>query len=118
MNKGYQVVEPKALDRLIANSLQRDFAVATLSWLCQIIRLELAEHLQFIDVEVICVTYMGSYPAIGIHYKTEGYQNMGPIIESIIDRFLKERSALELTQYVSNSNVNWKHAATQIMHKI
>lgn len=116
--KGYQIFEPELLNELVTNTFQHAFAVAILNWLCVLVRLELKEHLQHIEVEVIVVTYMGSYPAIGIHYKTDGYQDMKPIIEKLCDRFLKERSALELAQFISSGNINWEQEAAELMKPI
>ena len=109
--KGYQIIEPKALHPLFSNPVHHVFAVAIMSWLCEIMRVELQEHIEHVDFNVICVTYMGSYPAIGIQYKNQEYQDIAPLVEVTIDRILTEKSILELTGFIGASKPNWKDVA-------
>lgn len=66
--KGYQPVELPSLDTLATHNPEHGFVRSILAWIA--IRLsEQAETLRLgIDVHVITVTYLGSYPALGIVY--------------------------------------------------
>ena len=117
MKRGYQIIEPSALQPLFSSPLYDVFAVAMMTWLCDLLRLELQDHLQQVDFEVICVTYLGSYPAIGIHYKDEDYQDVGPLAETVIERILREKSALEFARFIAERGINWQQITTTTLSK-
>ncbi len=117
MKKGYQIIEPSRLNPLFSNPAHDIFAVAIMTWLCGLLRLELKEHLQYVEFDVICVTYAGSYPAIGIHYKNEGYQDIGLLVEATIDRVLHDKSVLELAEFIVKDGNNWKEVTAGIMRQ-
>jgi hypothetical protein len=114
MSKGYQIVEPRALDELIREPRNRMAAVAVLSWVCEMLRLELQNRCQRVEFEVINVTYLGSYPAIGIHYLDKDPQDIGPIVQATVDRILQERSALELISFIAQENADWHQKTAKL----
>jgi len=61
--KGYQVVELDCLNEMISN----DMSISIMYFLLENIRNN--RLFENVDLEIIKVTYLGSYPAIGIHYK-------------------------------------------------
>jgi len=115
MSKGYQVIEPRMLDALFSHPIHDVFAVAILTWLCGLLRLEFEEYLDKVEFDVICVTYMGSYPAIGIHYKNKSLQDIGPLVEATIDRYLQGKSVLELVGFIVKDEIDWKKEAARIL---
>lgn len=64
MSEGYQVVEPDCLDRLAGDPKCQDLAILILHWIAT--EANTRRALPSGTVEVIKVTYMGSYPALGV----------------------------------------------------
>jgi hypothetical protein len=115
MKKGYQVIEPSTLHPLFANSKYDVFAVAFLSWLCELLRLEFRDQIQYVEFDVISVSYGANYPAIGIHYKDQDYHDIGPAVEASIDRNLREKSAMELIKFLTEGGVDWNEVSSRKM---
>jgi hypothetical protein len=86
-----------------------------MSWLCSLLRVDLREHLEHVDFNVICVSYAGSYPAIGIHYKDKNYRDIAPLAEAAIDRILRGKSLAEFARFIDDSNIDWQEVAAKIM---
>jgi hypothetical protein len=117
MSKGYQVIEPDALSPWVRNPSYDVFSVAILSWLCSRLQREFKDYAEYVDIEVIRVTYVSSYPAIGIHYKDESFKDIGPIVEAAINRILQERAILEFVEFFGNDKVNWNEIVERVMRK-
>jgi hypothetical protein len=115
MNKGYQILEPNALHSLFGYPLYHVFALATMTWLCRQLSFELQDHIGHVHFEVIRAEYMGPYPAIGIQYKSEDYQDIAPLAEETINRILRQKSALELLKFIAESEVDWNKLAVKML---
>lgn len=107
MKKSYQIVEPPSLEKLIGNPFQPVVGIAVLEW--AIARLKTREPRLFedIDVEVIAITYMGTYPGIGIHYKRENPDDVGPALSDAIDELIRGVSFTDFLSFVEVSNSSW-----------
>lgn len=62
------MIEPVAVERWLPIVRHREFVVALLHWLVSRIRAVLARERPDLWLEVIPVTYMGTYPALGIRF--------------------------------------------------
>ena len=105
--RGYQIIEPTCLARLLANSMQAPMAVAVLEWMINKIKTELPQLLEIVDIEVVAVTYFGSYPAIGLHYKNENARDCGAIVSNFIETSTKELPFNEFLAFVGESRRSW-----------
>ena len=115
--KGYQIIEPKQLNSLFSRPVHDAFSVAFLSWICEILRIEFRDRLQYVEFDVICVTYVGSYASIGIHYKDQNYEDIGPRVEKAIARILRNRSAEELVGFIGRDQTNWRKVAAKLLSR-
>ncbi len=115
--KGYQVVEPPELNPLLVNATYHTFAVAILTWLCKSLKLELRDYLDQVDIDVICVTCMGSYPAIGIHYKDPECDDVSVFVQTTISRLLLNKSVWELVGFIGEDKTDWQIATTNLMKR-
>lgn len=114
MPEGYQVLEPPSLAPLLANPRGWDVAVAALYWVIDELRLELAEHLDGVRLEVIRVEYQGAYPALGVQYLVE-MDDLGPLIEDAVDQIVLTRPASSLFRYVGSSGRDWHRVAAELL---
>jgi len=64
--RGYELVEPKEIDALVANVQKLDVAIMMLAWLAFELKRSLRDQLREVDVDVVWV-HRG-YPALGLHY--------------------------------------------------
>lgn len=108
MKKGYQVIEPRPLGRLV-RSQQFDVAVSFLNWLIQELNADLGDRLHNVEIEVIPVEYLGGpYPALGVYYKESPHPDLSPLIESRVTQILQDRPALAFLDAVQASPVSWQ----------
>jgi hypothetical protein len=103
------------LSCLFKKPIHFEFAVAIFSWLIPEIYAALGDELKDVDIEIIRVTYHGSYPALGAHYKDKMPKNVGPLIESSIDRILLEKPVIELIAAVGASKIAWRELTENII---
>ena len=114
MSKGYQIVEPASLAGILAVPESFELTVAVLSWLSAKLHEELKEQLVGAQLAVIRVEYHGAYPAIGIQYESNP-NDLGPLVESTINRLLKECSVLELVSFVQTSGIQLRERTQQLL---
>lgn len=107
MQKGYQIIEPTSLGTLLANPSQAAVAVAVLAWTIDRIKTQFPQLFDEVEVEVIPVTYQGTYPAIGIHYKNEGTNDVGPMLSNAIDAFVSHISFSDFMSFVNKTDLYW-----------
>lgn len=88
MSGGYQIVEPSILDPLVVEPRWQGLAAALLESVAVEISAALEGHVR---VEVIVVTYHGSYPALGLRYADPTGADVGPLVEAMAERLLVER---------------------------
>jgi hypothetical protein len=124
MDKDYQVISPDDLGYLVCRRELHRFAVVALYWLIKRLRVELADDLKSVELEIIRVTYYGSYPALGVHYiRDEGSDihvenvDVGPIIESTIETILRKTPAIELIDLIGDENISWEEMTRKIMEE-
>src|SRR5689334_14716915 len=111
---GYQILEPEFLSRLVQRPNQFDFAVALLHWIVQCLKEELGGQMDRVDIDVIPVKYLGSYPALGIRYGEQNAPDLEPMIRDHIERIVRTRSALELIQSVAGCDARWNQLAAVV----
>jgi hypothetical protein len=107
MSKSYQVVESPLLDGYMTTSLQCEIVVAILHWLIKEIKSSLAEQLEHVELDVIRITYLGSYPAIGICYRDASRGDVGPLVESSISQLLNEKQVINFIKSLTDHRITW-----------
>jgi hypothetical protein len=118
MKKGYQLIEPRLLDPLFKYPNQHVILVPLLFWLADEINLILRKESKEAVVEVIKEQYVGpGFPNLGVHYlNRENPEDVGPLIESTIERILSEKPIAEFVKFASqNVNVNWNETLAKLM---
>lgn len=91
--KGYQVIEQYSFAQKIYDAkIPGEVLPGILAWI--VCRLRAEESLRRLPVEIdlIPVTYYGTYPAIGVHYKEEGIEDCETIINNLVDKYFREFS--------------------------
>jgi len=115
MKKNYQVIEPSQLVGLFGDPKHFEFAVAIFHWLINELNADPEIQSQNIEIEVIRVTYHGSYPALGIHYKNKTHGDIGPKIVSSIEKLLSGKPVIDLVESIKGSKTSWKELTDQLM---
>ncbi|MES2645038.1 MAG: hypothetical protein V4850_36465 [Myxococcota bacterium] len=106
MNRGFQIVEPEGLSKILGTPEDFPITVALLHWLIEQLKLELGAMLDSLELEVIWVEYLGAYPALGIRYLEER-EDAAPLIESTIDRLLRERPVASFVDHLARYPSDW-----------
>lgn len=107
MNQGYQIIEPSSLERLLGNHTQAALVVAVLEWVIKRLKIRSPQLFDSVNIEVILVSYLGDYPAIGICYKNEDTQDLGPLIEDEIDILVGSLPFSDFISFLEKSNSHW-----------
>jgi hypothetical protein len=115
MSKGYQLLETPCLSDLVAAPKNFDLSVAVLSWLVEVISEELKEQLDRAEIEVIRAEYFGAYPALGIHYKGDPEEDLGPIVEAMAAKVLRERPVSDFVSYLMRAGTDWRKVTDDIV---
>jgi hypothetical protein len=98
-HQGYQIIEPESLTSLLGNQAQAAVAVAVLEWVIDRIKIQSPKLFEEIEVEVIPVSYYGTYPAIGIRYNHDEMDDIGHMILTAIDFFVEHASFLDFLSF-------------------
>ncbi|MDP2307876.1 MAG: hypothetical protein Q8P18_17755 [Pseudomonadota bacterium] len=114
MARGYQIIEPAGLDRLLGAPPSFPVGVALLYWLIEQLKLELGPRLDGLEVEVIRVEYHGAYPALGVHYREE-VGDIAPLLERTIDRLLRDRPVASFVAFLVDHPADWGEVCTQLL---
>ena len=71
------------------------------------------------EIDVICVTYLGSYPSLGVHHGHDRPipADLEPLIQSTIDRLLGETPVIELINFIGKSQTSWSVVTDDLMKK-
>lgn len=107
MTNGYQVVEPSTLNAILPRKAHRGIAVAILKWAVSELIAQYGDRLDNIEVEVIPVTYLGTYPAVGIRYQNDPIEDRGAEIESAINQIVLNRPVTDLVNFVCEESNSW-----------
>lgn len=107
MQQGYQIIEPTSLVPLLGNQSQAPFAVAVLEWTIDRLRIQSPALFDEVSVEVIPVSYLGVYPAIGIRYKRESANDLEPIISDGINAIIERLSFSNFLSFIEDSSIAW-----------
>jgi hypothetical protein len=114
MAKGYRIIEFDLLDPVISSS-HEEMGVALLDWMSKLISLELGPKLQGASVEVIKVTYLGSYPALGVHHPDSTVIHaVAPLVEKAGTHILETHSIAELLRHMETKD--WWEATKSLMN--
>jgi hypothetical protein len=115
MERGYQIIEPTELNQLVRSPIHHELAVAIMYWLIPKVLSKIGGERENVELEVIRVSYQGTYPALGVHYKHRDHLDLGPLIESTVDALLHERPISELVDAIAASDVSWRDVTETLM---
>ncbi len=60
-----------------------------------------------VTIEVIAVTYHGTYPAIGVHYGLGDKRDLGAQISTSIDAIVEQASLKDFVSFLESSEQDW-----------
>lgn len=112
--KPYRIIEPRLIDPLMVKTKYHEYAVLIFHWLIKEIYVELKDELDGIEIDVIKIVYIGKYPALGLQTASVN-RGLEKLIETTANRLLQERTIIDLINFVSESNIDWKHKTNEIM---
>ncbi len=118
MKKGYQLIEPACLSRLLPLPASFDVTVALLSWLVEELRVELSGRLGGAELELIRGEYVGgAYPALGIHYPApaEEGEDLEPVVESTIKELLRQRPVADFVSFLERAQTDWRKVTDDLV---
>jgi len=101
IEKTYQIIEPMSLDFLFSNPRHTKLAVEIFQWLIPQLYLTLGDQLKNVEIDVIRVSYLGNYPAIGLYYRIPGDSDVGKTVESAIERLIREKPAIDFFKFIA-----------------
>ena len=120
MSKGYWVVEPKHLNRLMVYSKNLEFVIALYYWLIEELSIALKDQLVGVEIEVINVERdinPHGYPALGLYYETPiDPWNLEALIQATVDQLLTYHSILEFVTFLKEDGRDWNAVTAEIMH--
>ncbi len=117
MKHGYQIIEPTALNHLLATPKAFEITVALLYWLVELTRAELKETLEEAKagIEVIRAEYHGPYPAIGVRYDSSGTLDLAPLVEATIMKILQGRAVVDLVSFLERCPADWRRETDALL---
>jgi hypothetical protein len=115
MKKGYQLIEPGSLSELLPLTSTFDVTIALLSWLVDVLRAELKERLGSAELQVIRGEYQGAFPAIGIHYRVDEGEDLGPVVEAAIRDVLSQRPTSDFVSFLARSRTDWRRMTNDLL---
>ena len=117
---GDQIVVPESLRYLLADSKYHEYAVLILHWLIPELYKELKDELKGVKVEVVKIEYLGAYPALGLQSETINPYNsrLDELVETTVEKLLRDKSIIEIIDFMTTDDVDWKDVTNNIMRKI
>ena len=115
MQRGHQVIEPVAVERWLPIVRNLEFVVALLHWLVSRIRSVLARERPDLWLEVIPVTYMGTYPALGIRFAdgvdgdnpTHEGDDIDPRIQELVTDLMATARSSDFIDFATDPEADW-----------
>ena len=115
MQRGYQVIEPVAVERWLPVVRHRESVVALLHWLVSRIRPVLARERPDLRLEGIPVTYMGTYPALGIRFAdgfdgdnlTHEGDEFEPRIQELVADLMATARSSDFIDFATDPEADW-----------
>ncbi|MCU0447466.1 MAG: hypothetical protein MUE85_21420 [Microscillaceae bacterium] len=101
-DKGYQIIEVPSLDYINTRYDLQELGCMVILWIINNLRDTFEEELEF---DLIKVVYLGSYPAIGVHYlkqpASKSYED--EVIEKA-EKILEDFSLSKFLSYVKSNH--------------
>jgi hypothetical protein len=115
MSNGYQVIEPTAVERWLPIVRNREFVVALLHWIVQQIRPVLMQERPELFLEVMAVTYYGTYPALGLRFadghdgdnRTYEGEDLEPRIQQMVTDLMATARLSDFMDFATHPNADW-----------
>ncbi|MDJ1501043.1 hypothetical protein [Xanthocytophaga agilis] len=95
--RSYQIVEILAFDKILGKCIGVELQILILKWVASILKKEIVQEGLAIEVDVIKVTYVSTYAALGIYYPNpeDILVDYGKYIEQKGERILRNCSFIE-----------------------
>lgn len=118
---GYEIVEPPALERWLPLVHNRELMVALLTWLCHRLHQALRADHPTLHIDVITVSYLGAYPALGIRHDhslpCSLPDDMSRQVEALTRTILLNSSAYEFLEFAFDGNEDWEAHWTALLDR-
>lgn len=117
-HKGYDILVPEELYKYKTSSKHDHdvFIVAIPFWLLQELYIELNDELEEVEIDIINVKYLGSYPALGISSDAiNAYDKRYNFIEATCNRLLKHKPLHEFIAFMMSDDRDWVEVTKSIM---
>lgn len=108
MQKTYQLIEPDCFVDLLGRPGDWSIALAVLTFVVRRLKDTEPELCEYVELEIVKVTHLGSYPAIGAFYKRKDI-DLESRIQTAIGTLLESTTAMELVQHLTDFTNNWRN---------
>lgn len=109
-DKGYQLIETDLTGWAV--NLNNSVAIATLCWIVDTLKSKEPVRSWPVEVELITAKYMNKYPCVAVHYLDEGFSDIGPQLEAMIDTMFREGRYIDFLRYCDGSKDRVQQAIT------
>ena len=118
-SRGYQIIEPDIIGKWLGTKIHQGILYCLLVWLVNMLKQQdkYVQKLSEVEIEIIEVKYIDSYPAIGIHYKNPNTEDLHDYVTLKIEEYLKEISVSNFLNYAFNSNISWEQQYKEFIKK-
>lgn len=110
---GYTVIEPPSLDGWLGNVKNQALLVALLTWLKHRLSQALGGDFPLMQIDIIKVQYLGTYPALGLcgDYPSD----LPERIDVLVDRILQSSSVHDFMSFALEVDVDWDARARALL---
>jgi len=114
---GYQILEPNSLSKLIANRSQAALALALMEWISIQFTSDFPLLSSKVTLDVIPVTYQGTYPSFGVKYQSEDSEDLSEAIEAAVESLIEKNTVSQMLLYFADSTTDWCEAWQTLKEK-
>lgn len=116
-DKGWDdIVDPYGLDEFFADPKNAIIALATLTWLVESLKNSNCLIGRQIEIDVTCVTYMGSYPSIGLRCPPNAaIAECRELVETKISNKLNTTTVHEFLLFLTSDERDWQQEYLRLM---
>jgi len=115
MSEGYQIVEPACLGALVGDPKCQDLAILILHWVAA--EANARRTLPGGTVEVLKVTYMGSYPALGVRGQSPdaSADETDVRLAELAEELVRSGSVAGLIAHATSTGIHWRDFSRSMM---
>lgn len=115
MPPGSTLIEPPALDALVASTANAGVRLALLEWVIAAAQKRLDETGARVELEAIRIEYVGAYLGIGARVPSDD-ESLLPVVVETIERVIAEHGVADFIAFVASTACDWDARARAILH--